>query len=310
MNYPNNTFYLPNSPEYSGHFWNYMKGDPCTNLLEAGMSIGGYQLPNYSYGKFCEALKAQSLFRRIGSTFFTHGATEHILGKESKDLAAWVKENEQIPIFDGMEDFSKYSIDAYKLAVFFKLDTAFLHDNDFRFEKYFIDRLARNFGSAEDDAFVNGDDVDKPIGILAENGGAEIGAETAEVTYDDVIRLFFSVKPEYRKNGIWLLNDDTALMLRTLKDKNGNYLWNQTNDTILGKPVMICNSMPNTASGKKPIAFGDFSYYWVVDRREMSIQALLEAFVDTEQIGYLGYEYLDGKLIRKDAVKVLKVAAE
>ena len=28
------------------------------------------------------------------------------------------------------------------------------------------------------------------------------------------------------------------------------------------------------------------------------------------QVGYLGCEYLDGKLIRKDAVKVLQMAAD
>lgn len=33
------------------------------------------------------------------------------------------------------------------------------------------------------------------------------------------------------------MNDKTALVLRTLKDKDGNYLWNQADNTILGKEV-------------------------------------------------------------------------
>ena len=62
------------------------------------------------------------------------------------------------------------------------------------------------------------------------------------------------------------MNDETALALRLLKDDAGNYLWNHVNDTILGKPVLyINNSMPSVASGAKLIAFGDFSFYWIVE---------------------------------------------
>lgn len=67
-----------------------------------------------------------------------------------------------------------------------------------------------------------------------------------------------SVFKPYRANGAWLMNDETALKLKTLKDQNGQYLWNQNSDTILGKPVHISEYMPSEG---KPIAFGDFSYY-------------------------------------------------
>ena len=42
----------------------------------------------------------------------------------------------------------------------------------------------------------------------------------------------------------------------------------------------------------------------------MTIRTLKEKFAVRGQIGYLGCEYLDGKLIRKDAVKVLQMAAD
>ena len=40
------------------------------------------------------------------------------------------------------------------------------------------------------------------------------------------------------------MNDKTALALRKLKDGDGNYLWNQANDTILGRQVIISEYMP------------------------------------------------------------------
>ena len=50
-----------------------------------------------------------------------------------------------------------------------------------------------------------------PVGILHNNGGAEIGATAnATLTYEDIVSLYFSLKSEYRENGIWLINDNTA----------------------------------------------------------------------------------------------------
>lgn len=103
------------------------------------------------------------------------------------------------------------------------------------------------------------------------------------------------------------MNDKTALALRTMKDKDGNYLWNQANDTILGKKVYISNEMPDIAAGKKPIAFGAFFFYSIVDRAPISVSVLTEAFSATEQVGYLGHEYLDAKLLRTEAIKVIQV---
>ena len=149
-----------------------------------------------------------------------------------------------------------------------------------------------------------------PTGILNSTGGAEVGVTTSELTFDDVIGLYFSLDPDYRERGAWIMNDTTALALRTMKDNSGNYLWNAANDTILSRPVYICNAMPDIDAGEKPIAFGDFSYYWIVDRESACVRCLRERFAVYQQTGYLATEFLDAKLIRPDAVKVLQIAAD
>lgn len=146
-----------------------------------------------------------------------------------------------------------------------------------------------------------------PTGILDEDGGAQVGVTANAITFDNIISLYFSLDTEYRKNAVWLMNDETALTLRLLKDENGNYLWNHTSDTILGKPVIVSNDMPTAENGKIPVVFGDFSYYWIIERSPVSIQTLKEKFVTLDQIGYLAMEFLDGKLIRREALKGLKI---
>lgn len=306
----NEKFYLTGAPEYDRHFWNAMRGGEKTAAaLEAGRSsvTGSYALPNAANNKYMSALAAESLFRQIGTPIMAYDSGYRIFAHDCDDLAQWVPEGGEIPIFDGANDFTRYSVDSWKLGVLVKLDEDFVHDATFNVEDYLTKRLAKNFGRAEDAAFISGTGVQMPTGILNATGGAEVGC-TGSITYDDIIRLYFSVKPEYRKNGIWLMNDETALALRTLKDSAGNYLWRDSDDTVLGKPVVINNAMPSAATGTKPIAFGDMSYYWVVARGPVSVVPIVEHFTLNQQIGYLAFEFLDGKLIRPEAVKVLQIA--
>lgn len=176
-----------------------------------------------------------------------------------------------------------------------------------------MDRFGKIFAETEDNAFINGNGTNQPTGILNATGGADTGI-TAEgqtsVSFEEIISLFHSLKPEYRRNAMWLLNDSTATVLLFLKSSSGGFIWNHTDNTILGRPVYICNAMPDMAAGTKPIAFGDFSYYWVIDRLPVMMKVLQEYFIDKGFIGYLAHEYLDGKLIRPEAIKVIQMAAE
>jgi HK97 family phage major capsid protein len=300
------------SPEYDKHFWNAMRGrDSSFDELSKGYSsgIGLYALPNSSDNKYMAALEKESLFRGIGTVIKAYGSGYRIFAKDSSDIAQWVAENDAVPIYDGIEDFTINTVDSWKLAALVKMDEAFVHDASFDIENYLINRFAKNFGRAEDNAFINGNGNEMPTGILNATGGAEVATTVDNISYDDVISLFFSVKPEYRKNAVWLMNDKTALALRTLKDNAGNYLWRDSDDTILGKKVIMSEFMPDAESESKPIAFGDFRYYWVIGRRPIGVRTLSEKFAALDQLGYLAYEFLDGKLIRPEAVKVIQMKA-
>ena len=165
------------------------------------------------------------------------------------------------------------------------------------------------FARTEDQAFISGTGVNEPVGLLNDDEGAETGAVAAELSFDAVIEHYFSVKPEYRKNGVWLVNDETALTLKKLKDDAGNYLWRGSDDTIMGKPVMISEYMPNAEAGTKPMLFGDFSYYWIVKRSPLTVKMLRELFSLNSQVGYLAFELIDGRLVRREAVRALQITA-
>ena len=298
--------------DYENHFWNAMRGKPGHKefIAKGAESVtGAFTLTPKGQDKYMTAIKQESLFRNLATDIQVYDHDYRIKTVNSEDVAVWVPEGGTIPLSDGMGDFGDITLASHKLAAFLKLEDTLVRDPFFKIEDYLVKRLAKNFGRAEDNGFINGNGENMPTGILAETGGAEIGVTTSTLTYDDVIKLFFSVKPEYRKNGTWLMNDETALALRTLKDDAGQPIWNQSNDTILGRKVYISEFMPGAESGSKPIAFGDFSYYWIVRRRPVSVRTLTEQFAMVECVGYLAYEFLDGKLIRPETIKVMQMTA-
>ena len=285
-----------------------MKGNTASaDALRNGKTpMGTSKLPSYIAGKFTEALAKESLFRKIGTVLFNQG-DHKFWARDCDNTASFVPEGSAIPIYDGMDDFTVYDINSYKLAAVVRLDEDFIFSPGYNLEKHLTAHMTKAFSRAEEKAFITGNGITEPTCILADNGGAEVGANSSALTYDDVVALYFSVKPEYRKNGKWLMNDETAFALRRIKDADGNYIWNHNNDTILGKEVLISEYMPNASAGTSPVAFGDFSYYTIVDRDHTSVKALHEKFAMNSQIGYLSVEFLDGKLVRPEAIKVLKM---
>ena len=295
---------------YSKGFWNIMrtKEDYQSEMINLSDATGSYPAPYEFMNSYKPALEKENLFRRIGTVVKNSSPEGKILTSASTGSADWV--GEYMPIPESNDTIHEFAIESFKLGSLTKLKDSFVTDNQFDLEGYLKNQFARRFGRAEENAFINGDGTESPAGILHPSEGAEIGvtaAGTDVITYDEVIKLYFSLDKAYRKNAVWIMNDETALHLRTLKDENGNYLWNHSDDTILGKPVEYSSHMPNMESGKVPIAFGDFSFFWIVERQPLSVKVLKEKYIIEGQIGYIAYERLDVKLVVKEAVKLMKM---
>lgn len=304
------TFSLTNTPEYEINFLKYLKNvNHNYPDLVAGLDkhTGGFELPSMLLAQYEKLIKKESLFRQLATSLTAYHTPSKIMAKLCNDTAAFIPEGEAVSPYDAMDDFVQKNINGHKMCSLIRLDEDFVHDRQFNLEKHLVERLSRSFGRTESNAFINGTGIDMPIGILNKTDSADIGVTSPALTYDNVIKLYFSVKPEYRNRGVWLMNDETAFTLRTLKDDNGNYLWRDSDDTILGKKVLFSEFMPNATAGNKPIAFGDFSYYWICDMSQVSIQTLIENFAVLDQIGYLSNQFLDGRLVRSEAVKVIQV---
>ncbi len=308
------------SDEYKGSFWNAMRVKApmpsVLNALQEGTdSEGGYLVPDEFERTLVEALEEENVFRTLAHVIKTSSGDRKIPVVASKGTASWVDEEGAYTESD--DAFSQVSIGAYKLGTMIKVSEELLADSVFDLEAYISKEFARRIGAREEESFFNGDGKGKPLGILAAKDGAEVGVTAASataITADEVIDLFYSLKAPYRKNAVWVLNDATVKQIRKLKDSTGQYLWQPslvagTPDTILGRPVKTSAFMPTAAAGAKTIAFGDFKYYWIADRQGRTFKKLSELYAANGQVGFMGTQRVDGKLILPEAIKVLQMKA-
>jgi len=308
------------STEYRKSFWNAMRSKlpshEVMNALQIGTdSEGGYLVPDEYERTLVEALEEENIFRTLAHVIQTSSGDRKIPVVASKGSAAWVDEEGAIP--EGDDAFAQVSIGAYKLGTMIKVSDELLNDSVFNLEAYISKEFARRIGAKEEEAFFSGDGVGKPTGVLSATGGAEIGVTTAAATAftaDEIFDLFYSLKAPYRRKAVFIMNDASVKALRKLKDSNGQYLWQPsltagTPDTLLNRPVYTSAYMPAIEAQAKSVLFGDLSYYWVADRQGRSFKRLGELYAPTGQVGFLGTQRVDGKLVLPEAVKVLQQKA-
>ena len=301
---------------YKKTFWNAMRRKnfyDVENALQVGTdSEGGYLVPDEFEHTLVEALEEENFFRSIATVIRTSSGDRKIPVAATKGTASWIDEEGAYPESD--DSFGQVSIGAYKVATMLKVSDELLNDSVFDLEAYISKEFGRRIGAKEEEAFFTGDGKGKPTGIFNAAGGASDGVTTAaaNITFDDVMDLFYALKSPYRRKAVWVLNDTTVKALRKLKDNNGNYIWQPSvqagqPDMILNRPYHTSAYVPEVAAGAKVMAFGDFSYYWIADRQGRSFKRLNELFAANGQVGFLASQRVDGKLILSEAVKTMAI---
>ena len=286
-----------------------------SNVLQEGVdTAGGYLVPEEYDKRLIDGLTEENIMRTLGTTITTSG--EHKINiAGAKPAASWIEEGGALIFEDA--SFDQIILDAHKLHVAIKVTDELLYDNAFNLESYILTQFSKALANAEENAFLNGDGVGKPLGIFAENGCGKVAITTntqSSITAVEIINLVHSLKRPYRKNAKFIMNDQTIALIRKLKDNNGAYLWQPSlqagePDRLFGYPVYTSAYVPTVAASKPVIAFGDFSYYNIGDRGVRSFDQLRELFAGNGMVGFLAKERVDGKLVLPEAVQILKMKA-
>ena len=303
------------SDDYKDDFGRVLRGKRAIhNVLSEGTdSEGGYLCPTEFEKQIVDALKEENVMRKLCKIITTDNERK-IPVAASHSTAEWTAENADYTESD--PSFTQKTIDAYKLTDLVKVSIELLQDSMFDLEDYIGCEFAYAFGAAEEEAFCVGTGSGQPTGLFTANGG-EVGvtaASSTAVTADEIISLIYSLKSPYRKKAKFLMNDETVAAIRKLKDGNGVYLWQPAlqqgqPDKLLGYDLYTSPFVPKMAASAYAIAFGDFQNYWIADRTGRTVQRLNELYSTKGQIGYVGTERVDGKIILPEGIQLLKMKA-
>lgn len=309
------------SDAYKKAFWNVTRHkDSMTpelrNALQEGVdSEGGYLVPDEFENTLVTGLNEATVIRSHAKVITTSSGSHKIPVVASHGSASWIDEGGAYTESD--ETFGQVQLDAHKVGTVIKVSEELLADAAFDLEAYIRSEFTRRIGDKEEEAFLTGNGVSKPTGILNATGGGEVGvtaASSTAITADELIDLYYSLKAPYRKNAVWVLNDTTVKAIRKLKDSTGNYLLQPALkegevSTILGRPYFTTAYAPEIAAGAKTVIFGDLSYYWIGDRRGITFKRLNELYAGNGQVGFLASRRLDGKTVLPEAIKILQQKA-
>ena len=128
-------------------------------------------------------------------------------------------------------------------------------------------------------------------------GTGQVGAPTA----DELIDLFFSVIPEYRRAGTWMMSDATWAGVRKLKDTTNRYLIDRLGSggelSILSRPVVIDTNVADTGVSAKSVLFADFSAYYIRDVRVLRVERSDDFAFGQDLVTFRALLRTDGDLV-------------
>ena len=192
-------------------------------------------------------------------------------------------------------------------------------------EQWIAEEVDVVFAEQEGAAFINGNGVAKPTGLLAypkstlaawgwgktaylPTGVA--GGFAASNPSDILVDLVYALRSGYRQNARFLMNRKTQALIRKFKSTSGEYLWAPpaTPDgkaMLLNFPLVESEDMPDIAADAFPIAFGNFKRaYLIVDRR--GIRVLRDPYSAKPYVLFYTTKRVGGGLQDFDALRLLK----
>jgi HK97 family phage major capsid protein len=131
-------------------------------------------------------------------------------------------------------------------------------------------------------------------GSSANDGSAATGANS--IGTGDIFSLYKKLDPILRQGACFLMSDNTLRAYQSLNDKQGRPLFpnglvgDESQPTLLGHRVVICNSMPSVSAASNSVIFYQPTYY--VTRTQPSASYVRRFWENATlvQYGLLGFE--------------------
>ncbi|MES2664907.1 MAG: phage major capsid protein [Pseudomonadota bacterium] len=287
---------------------------------------GGYLVDPQTADRIRSMLLSTSSLRAAANVVQVEATSFDVLIDRSEVGSGWATEV-VAQAETGTPTIERISIKLHELSAMPKASQRLLDDSAFDVEGWLAGKIATRFIRAEAGAFINGDGIDKPKGILLPTKVANASWVWGQLGYvpttaaadfattnasDCIVNLVYSLGADYRANGTFLMNSKTAGAVRKMKDADGRFMWGDSLQAgeparLMGYAVLICEDMPDVAANAFPIAFGDFAAgYTIAERPDLRI--LRDPFSAKPHVLFYANKRVGGDITDYAAIKLLRVA--
>src|SRR6266487_4641369 len=296
-------------------------------MTSAAADLGGFFAGSDLSQRFIQKLFLISPVRSLADTQIIGGEKLLLPSEGATDTNIFWSDEQTGLVASPDPNLGMIEIYARELNGYLKLSRQNLEDSVFDIEGYILKRLTRQFAQKEGAAFLTGDGVARPEGILTSVASGVItqvinNSSAGVIKAPDIINLMHATKSGYRPTGTWMMSNNTIGALRLFTDSQARPLWTMFGDvfreTLFGRPIVEMPDMVNPSSypagvptytvGQYPVIFGDIGQgYQIVDRVGLTFQTLKELFAIQNQVAYLARMRVGGKVVLPEAIAVLKI---
>lgn len=179
-----------------------------------------------------------------------------------------------------------------------------------------VEDISTTMSLDEDAAFLTGDGVGKPTGILPgglnAHGLKEVNSGAAgAVTAAGVKKLKHGVAKQYRRDGVWVAETDTFAAIEALTEGSGTPAFPEMSEKeeLRGRPYFEIEAMPSVAANTYPLIYGNMNGYWIVERPGMTIVRFQDSATGINRVEFHVRKRVGGYPVEPWKFAVMKIAA-
>lgn len=314
------------SPEYRAAYWHYLTVGDVSELdieerrvlSKASAGAGLNLVPTAFYDQIINILRFTGPINQLANTITTDsGEALQIPAVSSHGAATWTGENVGYTASD--EAFGQVTLNAFKAGRTVIVSEELLTDAAFGLDSYLSQELGESIGLLEETAYAVGDGSGKPMGIANASSGVTVSqaavGNSLSFTYSALVNFIFALPYQYRRNAVWIMADTAVKNFYTMLDSQNRPLWavnlkEGQGDTFMGYPIYTSPDLTAVGVSAKSGIFGDIRRGYTIRRANgFSLQRQDELYSNNGQVGFRGFERVDGRVVLADAMRVLQHSA-
>jgi HK97 family phage major capsid protein len=283
-------------------------------LQERNNEQGGYLAPAEYANEIIKKITEVSPVRSVARIIPTNAKEIKFAKRSGLVSGGWVGEAQTST--QSNSTYGEDTIKAEKMQVYTDISFELFRDSAFDMKTQIISDISEDFSRLEGQAFISGNGVNKPEGLLTNSSvGETVTGSASALTGDSLYTIQGFIPTGY--NLAWMFNRKTLHgNIRTLKDTYGQYLFvpslgsSDMPNTVAGLPYYLANDMPDVGAGTYPIIVGDYrKCYYIVDNQ--SVEFLEDPYTQATngKRRFIVYKRTGGQVVLPEGLRKLKVSA-